>query len=208
MRRPQTASPDNQAALGLIGLAVLIHMLRSRRFYERVAVGAIVLAAVRSLGQEKRASTFERLAAWNKRQVEILERKAERQALRVEREAKRQARRLERTAKRQARRLTVRAKLGPADRELGQTDGQLAAGAGGRWGWRCCWITRSMSGTGLKSSGVRPSGAGSQAQYDLGDRLVVDLVPDYPGGAGNGPAAVGGREGDERGLHCPGDLAR
>jgi len=36
-----------------------------------------------------------------------------------------------------------------------------------------------------------------QAQYDLGDRLVVDLVPDYPGGAGNGPAAVGGREGDE-----------
>ena len=131
-RRPRTSSPDNRLALRLIGLGVVIHMLRSRRFFERVAVGAIVLAAVRNLGQEKRASTFERLAAWNKRQVEILERKAERQARRVEREAKRQARRVERTAKRQARRLAIRAKLGPADRELGQTDGQLAAGGGGR----------------------------------------------------------------------------
>ena len=99
-------------------------MLRSRRFYERVAVGAIVLAAVRSMGQEQRASTFERLSAWNKRQIEILERKAEQQALRLERKAKREARRLERKAKRQARRLTGRAKLGSADQELGKTDGQ------------------------------------------------------------------------------------
>ena len=94
MRRPQTASPDNQAALGLIGLAVLIHMLRSRRFYERVIVGAIVLTALRRLGQENRASTFERLAAWNKRQVQLVERKADRQARRLARKAKRQARRL------------------------------------------------------------------------------------------------------------------
>ena len=94
MRRPQTASPDNQAALRLIGLAVLIHMLRSRRFHERVIVGAIVLTALRRLGQENRASTFERLAAWNKRQVQLLERKANRQARRLERKAKRQARRL------------------------------------------------------------------------------------------------------------------
>ena len=122
-RRPRTSSPDNQFALRLIGLGVVIHMLRSRRFYERVAVGAIVLAAVRNMGQEQRASTFERLSAWNKRQIEILERKAERQALLLERKTKREARRLERKAKRQARRLTGRAKLGSADRELGKTDG-------------------------------------------------------------------------------------
>ena len=79
------------------------HVLRSRRFYERVIVGAIMLGAVRGLGQENRASTFERVAAWNKRQVQRLERKAEHQARRLERKA----RRLQRKAKRQARRLAV-----------------------------------------------------------------------------------------------------
>ena len=115
----RTSSPGNKFALRLIGLGVVIHMLRSRRFYERVAVGAIVLAAVRNMGQEQRASTFERLSAWNKRQIEILERKAEQQARRLERKAKREARRLERKArrlehkaKRQARRLTGRASKG------------------------------------------------------------------------------------------------
>jgi hypothetical protein len=90
-----------KAALGLAGLGVVGHVLRSRRFYERVIVGAIVLGALRGLGQENQASTFERLTAWNKRQVQVLERKAERQARRLERKA----RRLERKAKRQARRL-------------------------------------------------------------------------------------------------------
>lgn len=111
-RRPRTSSPDHQFALRLIGLGVAFHMLRTRRFYERMAVSAIVLQAVRSMGQEQRASTFARLSAWNKRQIEILERKAEQQALRLEREAEREARRLERGAKRRGRRLTGRAKLG------------------------------------------------------------------------------------------------
>ena len=93
-RRPRTSSPDNQPTVRLVGLAVLIHMLRSRRFYERVAVGAIVVAALRTLGQESRASSFERLAAWNQRQVQLLERRTKRQARRLERKAKRQARRL------------------------------------------------------------------------------------------------------------------
>ena len=93
-RSPRTSSPDHQPAVRLIGLAVLIHMLRSRRFYERVAVGAIVVAALRTLGQESRASSFERLAAWNQRQVQLLERRTKRQARRLERKAKRQARRL------------------------------------------------------------------------------------------------------------------
>ena len=96
-----------KAVLGLIGLGVVGHVLRSRRFQERVIVGAIVLGALRGLGQETRVSTFERLAAWNKRQVQLLERKAERQAVRLDRKA----RRLQRKAKRQARRLSVQAKL-------------------------------------------------------------------------------------------------
>jgi hypothetical protein len=88
-RRPRTSSPDNQSAARLLGLAVLIHMLRSRRFYERVAVGAIVVAALRGLGQENRAITFERLAAWNRRQAQLLERTTIRHARRLERKAKR-----------------------------------------------------------------------------------------------------------------------
>ena len=101
--RPGHSGSDGKAALGLIGLGVMGHVLRSRRFHERVIVGAIMLGAVRGLGQENRASTFERVAAWNKRQVQRLERKAEHQARRLERKA----RRLERKAKRQARRLAV-----------------------------------------------------------------------------------------------------
>ena len=100
---PGDSGFDGKAALGLIGLGVMGHVLRSRRFYERVIVGAIMLGAVRGLGQENRASTFERVAAWNKRQVQRLERKAEHQARRLERKA----RRLQRKAKRQARRLAV-----------------------------------------------------------------------------------------------------
>jgi hypothetical protein len=83
-----------KAALGLVGLGVVGHVLRSPRFHERVIVGAIVLGALRGLGQENRANTFARVAAWNKRQVQLLERKAERQTGRLERRTKRQARRL------------------------------------------------------------------------------------------------------------------
>ena len=105
--QPGDSGFAGKAALGLVGLGVVGHVLRSRRFYERVIVGAIVLGALRGLGKENRASAFERLAAWNKRQVQLLERKAERQARHLERKA----RRLERKAKRQARRITVGAKL-------------------------------------------------------------------------------------------------
>jgi hypothetical protein len=105
--QPGGSGLAGKAALGLVGLGVVGHVLRSRRFHERVIVGAIVLGALRGLGQENRASAFERLAAWNKRQVQLLERKAERQARHLERKA----RRLERKAKRQARRIAVGAKL-------------------------------------------------------------------------------------------------
>jgi hypothetical protein len=101
--QPGDSGFAGKAALGLIGLGVVGHVLRSRRFHERVIVGAIVLGALRGLGQENRASAFERLAAWNNRQVQLLERKAERQARRLERKA----RRLKRKAERQARRITA-----------------------------------------------------------------------------------------------------
>jgi hypothetical protein len=64
----------------LAGLAAVGHVLGSRRFYERMAVAAIVLGALRRIGQENQASTMERLAAWNRREIRRLERKAEHQA--------------------------------------------------------------------------------------------------------------------------------
>ena len=94
----------SKATLGLVGLGMLGHVLRSRRFYEKVVVAAIVLGALRGLGQESSASSFQRLSAWDKRQVQRLEGRAKREARRLERKA----RRLERKAKRQARRLTGR----------------------------------------------------------------------------------------------------
>ena len=111
--QPGDSGSARKAALGLVGLGVVGHVLRNRRLYEQVIVGAIVLGALRGLGQENRASTFERLAAWNKRQVQRLERKAERQARRLERKA----RRLERKAKRQARHLTAGKAKDPAGLE-------------------------------------------------------------------------------------------
>jgi hypothetical protein len=92
-----------KATLGLVGLGMLGHVLRSRRFYEKVAVAAIVLGALRGLGHESRVSTFQRLGAWDKRQARRLEGQAKRQARHLDRKA----RRLQRKAKRQARRLTA-----------------------------------------------------------------------------------------------------
>ena len=87
-RRSPTSGRDNRAAMRLIGLAVLGHMLRSRRFYERLTLAAILLAALTRLGRENRDITLARLSAWNKRQVQLLERKAERQAKRLGRKAR------------------------------------------------------------------------------------------------------------------------
>ena len=101
--RPGVSGLAGKAALGLIGLGVVGHVLRSPRFHERVIVGAIVLGALRGIGQESRANSFERLSAWNKRQVERLELQAEQQTAHLALEAERQTRHLERKARRQAR---------------------------------------------------------------------------------------------------------
>jgi hypothetical protein len=75
-RRPQVPGRDDRAGMRLTRLALLGHMLRSRGFYERVVFAAIVLVALGKLGQENQARNLARLAAWNKRQVQRLERKA------------------------------------------------------------------------------------------------------------------------------------
>jgi hypothetical protein len=80
--------PGTRLALRLIGLAILGRLLRSRRFYERLATGAVVLAALRGIGQDNRAGAMARLAAWNKRQAQLLEGQAERQSKRIARTAK------------------------------------------------------------------------------------------------------------------------
>ena len=41
--QPVDSGFDGQMALGLVGLGVVGHVLRSRRFYEKAAVAAIVL---------------------------------------------------------------------------------------------------------------------------------------------------------------------
>jgi hypothetical protein len=77
---PRTPGSDHRTATRLVWLAVVHHMLHSRRFYERVAVAAIALRALRQMGQENRASTMERLAAWNRRELQRLEGKAKQPA--------------------------------------------------------------------------------------------------------------------------------
>jgi len=78
-RGPRGASTGHRAAIRMIALAIVVHILRSRRFYQRVITVVIALGAIRQIGQEDQASTMARLTAWDKRQVQRLERKAKRQ---------------------------------------------------------------------------------------------------------------------------------
>ena len=86
--QPGDSSFDGHAALGLVGLGVVGHVLESRRFYEKVVVAAIVLVALRQIGQDNRVGAMARLQAWNKREIQRLERRARR----LERKAQRQGR--------------------------------------------------------------------------------------------------------------------
>jgi hypothetical protein len=87
--RPGDSGFDAQVALGLVGLGVIGHVLRSRRLYEKVAVAAIVLGALRGIGHDNRVSTMARLKAWDKREIQRLEGKAKREVQRLERKAAR-----------------------------------------------------------------------------------------------------------------------
>ena len=73
--QPGDSGLDAQAALGLVGLGVVGHVLRSRRFYEKVAVAVIVLGALRRIGQDNGAAPWQacgpgisgRCSAWSAR---------------------------------------------------------------------------------------------------------------------------------------------
>jgi len=77
--QPGDSGFDARMALGLVGLGVVSHVLRSRRFYEKVAVAAIVLGALKGIGHDNQVSTMARLQAWDKREIQRLQRKAQRQ---------------------------------------------------------------------------------------------------------------------------------
>ena len=76
--RPGARGLDTKMTWGLIGLGLVGHMLRSRRFYETVAVTAVAVWSLRQIGQQSGASMTARLAAWNKREMQRLEDKAQR----------------------------------------------------------------------------------------------------------------------------------
>jgi hypothetical protein len=78
-RQAQAASANHHRAMRMIALATVAHMLRSRRFYQRLITIAVVVRALGQVGQENQASTMARLAAWDKRQVARAERKAKAQ---------------------------------------------------------------------------------------------------------------------------------
>ncbi|HJY69052.1 MAG TPA: hypothetical protein VJ254_20200 [Streptosporangiaceae bacterium] len=77
--RPRASGLDTKMTWGLIGLRLVGHMLRSRRFYETVAVTAIAVGSLRQIGQQNGASMTAWLEAWNKRQMQRLEHQAQRQ---------------------------------------------------------------------------------------------------------------------------------
>jgi hypothetical protein len=78
--RPGAAGLDTKMAWGLVGLGLVGHMLRSPRFYGTVAVAAIAVRSLQQIGQQNRASMTARMSAWNQREMQRLERRAQRQA--------------------------------------------------------------------------------------------------------------------------------
>jgi hypothetical protein len=77
-RQARAAGGGHRTALRVIALAAVAHMLRSRRFYARIVTVVIAVRALGQIGQENQASTMARLSAWDKRQVQRLEQKAQR----------------------------------------------------------------------------------------------------------------------------------
>ena len=81
--RQAISDRDRKAAWGLVALGIVGNALRSRSFRAGAAVAVITLAGLKGIGQESRSSMLARLVAWNKREIQRMEHKAERQARKV-----------------------------------------------------------------------------------------------------------------------------
>jgi len=65
--QPPAARSGHNISMGVIGLAVAARLVRDPRTYETAIVVVIAVAAAAGLGRASRASSFARLAAWDKR---------------------------------------------------------------------------------------------------------------------------------------------
>ncbi|MCW2911776.1 MAG: hypothetical protein JWL68_6565 [Actinomycetia bacterium] len=54
-------------AVAVVGLGAVTRLARDHRTYEAAIVAAIAVAALAGMGRASRASSFARLAAWDKR---------------------------------------------------------------------------------------------------------------------------------------------
>jgi hypothetical protein len=98
--RPSPAtSLDNRVAMVLIGARMAANILRSPRFYQALVIAAVGSVAVARIGKEDQASAFQRIAAWDARQLQRFQHQQERRAGRVARKGEQQVRRLERKTK-------------------------------------------------------------------------------------------------------------
>jgi hypothetical protein len=77
--QPGKSDLEGRAALGLVALGLAGRVLRSPGLYQWLAVAAIVLGAVKRIGQDSGVSAMAQLKAMNKREIQRLERKAQRQ---------------------------------------------------------------------------------------------------------------------------------
>jgi hypothetical protein len=74
VRQPPAVRRDNRIAWSLIGLKMAGNVLRSRRSYELMIVGAIMAAALARQARESQVQILARLIAWDRRRRQALRR--------------------------------------------------------------------------------------------------------------------------------------
>jgi hypothetical protein len=74
VRQARAVRRHNRIAWSLIGLRMAGNVLRSRRSYELMIVGAIMLAALAHQARENQTQILARLIAWDRRRRQTLRR--------------------------------------------------------------------------------------------------------------------------------------
>jgi hypothetical protein len=75
VRQAPAVRRDNRIAWSLIGLRVAGNVLRSRRSYELMIIGAIMAAALANQARENQAQILARLVAWDRQRRQALRRR-------------------------------------------------------------------------------------------------------------------------------------